>query len=242
MSHVRNGWFERIPRRFFAFAEWHFAVYVGFGYLLVGVLHYRIWLRSGSVETLLSNLEFSFPRPSARTALLLFALCGAVVCWLALRLLRRLRRMTPSIELVFWGTTLSMVAAWVPWLFASSVVNTMFLFLFGMAAIIGFGLTQRMIARDAQPTAADAVDPWKAFVHALKASVAVLALLAGALATAVLLPWRQTEVEGPELFRYSVLSAYLVVGLIGFVLMPLLTRALEVGPSESVDLEPPSVL
>jgi len=123
-------------------------------------------------------------------------------------------------------------------MFASSVVNTVFLFLFGMTAIVGFGLTQRMIARGGQ-RAARGVDPWKAFVHSLKASVALLALLVGALATATLLPWRQTDLEGPEFFRYAVLSAYLVVGLIGFVLMPLLVAALEGQPTESVDLEPP---
>jgi hypothetical protein len=168
-------------------------------------------------------------------------LCGVIECWLTLRLLRRLKQGEPSIELVFWGTTLSLIGAWVPWLVASSVVNTMFLFLFGMTATVGFGLSQRLMARKGR-RASRLGDPWKAFVHALKASVAMLALLAGALATAALLPWRQTDVEGPELFRYSVLSAYLLVGIIGFVLMPLLVAALEGRPTESVDLEPPGVL
>lgn len=242
MTQLRNTWFERIPRRFFTFSEGHYAIYHGIGYLLVGILHYRIWLRSATVQTLMSNLEFNVPRPSAGTAFLLYAAWGAVVYWLTLKLLRRLRGMQPSVELVFWGTALSVVGACVPWLFASSVVNTMFLFLFGMAGIIGFGLAQRFPALQAQPSRGAVVDPWKAFVHALKAAVAILALLAGALATGILLPWRRSEVEGPELFRYSVLFAYLVFGLIAFVLMPLLVRAMEGAPSEPVDIEPPSVL
>jgi len=89
MTQVRRGWFESVPRRFFEFSEEHFAVYVGLGYLLVGVLHFRIWLHSDGVQTLLSNLDFILARPTPRTALFLYSLCGAIQCWLTLRLLSR---------------------------------------------------------------------------------------------------------------------------------------------------------
>ena len=70
-------------------------------------------------------------------------------------------------------------------------------------------------------------DPWKMFVNATKACAAVIAVLLGAIATSVLLPWRNTGAEGPELLRYSLLCAYMIMGMLAFVLMPLLARSLD---------------
>jgi hypothetical protein len=236
---ARATWFQRIPRRFFRFGPWHFAVYVAIGYLITGFLHYRIWVRGASVQTVLSNLGFTVPPTTPQVAMALFAIWSALVGTLFLLLLRKLRSAPVGIELVFWGSLLSVGGALVPWLFASSVTNTVFLFLFGMCAVVAFGIQERLRERSRRVVV---IDAWKALVHAIKGSVAILALLLGGVATTVLLPWRNTPVEAPELFRYAALSAFLCLGLLSFLLMPLLTLVLETSPTEPVELEPPGVV
>lgn len=236
---AKATWFQRIPRQFFSFGPWHFASYVALGYLATGFLHYRIWVRGAVVQTVLSNLGFTVSQPSPQAAMALFSIWSVVVGTLFLLLLRKLREARIGIELVFWGSLLSVGGALVPWLFASSITNTVFLFLFGMCTVVAFGIQLRVGERSRRRAL---VDPWKALVHAIKGSVAVLALLLGGVATTVLLPWRNTAVEAPELFRYAALSAYLSLGLLSFLLMPLLAQVLETSPTESVELEPPGVV
>ncbi len=237
-----NDWFEQIPRRFFSYPMWNYSAYVGLGYIIVGFLHYRIWIQSGQVETIFSVLQLDIVRPSPEVALLIYIILAIGITILVHGLLRRLNQIGAGAELVFWGITVSAVAAWFPWLFASSVTNTVFLFLFGVAAFSGYAIA-RHILRDVQDQAGSPVfDPWKTLVHATKACTALIAVLLGAIATIVILPWRGSDVEGPELFRYTLLSAYFIAGLLGFILMPLFVKALEIGPFKPTEIEPPSIL
>ncbi|MCC6962908.1 MAG: hypothetical protein IT585_06620 [candidate division Zixibacteria bacterium] len=193
------------------------------------------------MKTLFSYLQSDSSKPSPALALLLFAAVGLLATVVFVFLLRRIRRERGNLELAFWGTATSFILAWLPWLFASSVVNTVFLFLFGMVSIVGFGLRRRLSSRWTRERGARP-DFWKMFVNAIKACAAVIAVLLGAIATSVLLPWRNTEVEEFELLRYAFLCAYVITGMIVFVLLPLLARSLENDPSEEVELEVPGPL
>ena len=232
------SWFRRIPRHFFTFPLWGYALYVGLGYWLAAALHFRVWRESQQVETIFTKLGIDVVRPTPAAALVLFLMTGVLATVVFYLLLLKIRRDAGILELVFWGTIASLTLAWIPWLYASSVVSTVFLFLFGMIGLTGFGLAhRRLIHRNEEVERRP--DPWKMFVNATKACAAVLAILLGAIATSVLLPWRNSEVEEFELMRYAFLCAYVVVGMIMLILMPLLTKSLEEDPIEHVDLEPP---
>jgi hypothetical protein len=234
-----NGWFEVIPRRFFRYPTWSFSAYVGLGYVFAAVLHHVIWSQGQQVETVFTNFGLGLARPTPLVALWLFVITGVVVTATLHALLRRLTVGGGAVELVFWGTAVSVGASWLPWLFASSVVTTLFLFLYGMIGVTGFALTRRVL-REREPRARAArFDPWKMFANATKACAAVVAVVLGAIATSILLPWRDTEVERPELFRYAILAAWMIAGMLAFILMPLFVKALETPPSEDVELEPP---
>lgn len=239
---VSLTWFQSVPRRFFRYPTAGFSAYVGIGFMVAGFLHYRIWMQSAQVETVFTNLGFRVPPPRPQIALMLFVALGLSTILVFHALFRRVAREGGALELVFWGTVLSATLAWVPWLFASSVVTTLFLFLFGMNAVVGFAMRKRLGLDQDGGHGEVPFDPWKMFVNATKTSAAVIALLLGAIATGVLLPWRNTQVEDPGLFRYAILCAYVVAGMLLFILMPLLARTLEKAPSEEVELEVPDLL
>jgi len=241
-SNWEQGWFYSIPRRFFRFPTWAYSLYVGVGFILAGALHYQVWITSGKVENLFSGLGWPQARLSPIAALLLYGALAAAVAIAVNFLLVLLRRRGGPVELVFWGTALSIVASWMPWLFASSIANTLFLFMYGMIVMSGFGLMQSVLCDRDSVSGAAPLDSWRVFASATKACAAVLALVLGTVATSVLLPWRNTDVEGGQLMRYALLSAWMVAGMVGFILMPLFLRALEKPPVADIGLEPPGPL
>ena len=202
-------------------------------------MHYRVWMSSVQIETISSNLWKTLGGPSPGLALLLYLFTGIIATAIFHILFRKVRNEAGILELIFWGTHLSIIFAWVPWLFASSIVSTVFLFLYGMIGLTGFGLTHRLLAFNGETKSDNQPDTWKMFVNVTKACAAVLAILLGAIATGVLLPWRNTSVEEFELLRYALLCAYVVIGMLIFLIMPLLGRSLIYGPIEDVELEPP---
>lgn len=234
-SHANLTWFSRIPRNFFSFPLIIYSLYVGFGFLLSGLLHYKIWISSPQVETILKSIW----QPSPEFALLFYCISAIIAILLYHLLFRKVRREAGILELIFWGTFLSLIFAWLPWIFASSIVSTVFLFLFGLISLAGFGLSFRLLAIDRKENTSNPPDSWKMLLNATKTCAAVLAILLGAIATSVLLPWRNTQVEGFELLRYALLCAYLVIGMLIFIIMPLLSRSLIHAPTEKVELEPP---
>lgn len=233
-----TDWFQSIPRRFFRFPTWVYSVYWGMGYAVAGILHYVVWIENKTVQTIFTNLGITSERPTALAALTLFGVAAVVAGVVLHVLLRRLGRGCSASELVFWGTAVSVGAAWLPWLFASSIVTTLFLFLFGMTAVAGFALSRIVLLRR-RDQGDLRHDHWRMFANATKACAAVVAVVLGAVATSALLPWRNTRVEGPELFRYALLAAWMIAGMLAFVLMPLFVKALETAPLEDVELEPP---
>lgn len=235
----KSSWFKKIPRQFFRFPIWIFSIYVGIGYLIAGILHLQIWLNGNQVETVFTNFGLHVNRPTPKFAMMLFTLTSIIVVWLYYRLLRRVELEAGNVELAFWGTTISFLLSWTPWLYASSFVTTMFVFLNGMNAIIGFGMKQMLSIDERAFKKHTKFDPWKMFVNATKSCVAILAILLGAVATGALFPWRVSKVEGAELFRYIFLCAYVVVGMLFFILLPLLARCLEQGATDEVSLELP---
>ncbi len=222
-SRPANNWFNRIPLGFFKFPLFVYSVYVGLGITLAGILHFQIWNES-QVQTLFTNFKITEQRPTPVFALILFISTGFISAVLFQLLLRRIRREGGALELIFWGTILSFIFSWIPWFYASSIVNTIFIFLFGMIAVTGYGLSNHILFYTKSENKLP--DFWKMFVNATKASVAVLAILLGAIATSVLFPWRDTIAEGYELLRYAILCAYVVIGIISFIIMPLLVRVL----------------
>lgn len=235
-------WFGRVPRRFFRYHIMTFAIYIGLGYLLVGILHSRIWMQSKQVETIFTNLNLNFGQSTPKLSLILFCLTGIIAIVIFYLLFRKVKKEGGNLELVFWGTCTSFILAWIPWLYASSVVNTVFLFLFAMMSVIGLGIAMRLNQYEQISMTGSQPDAWKMFVNSVKACAAIIAILLGAIATNVLLPWRDTSKEGPELLRYAFLCAYMIIGMLAFILMPLLARSLEKGPTENVDLEAPGPL
>ena len=233
-----SSWFRQVPRRFFNFPLWGYSLYIGAGFGLAGGLHFRIWKQSMQVETIFTNFNIDVTRPTPTLALVLFIITGISAAIVFYLLFHRIRREAGILELVFWGTITSIVFAWIPWLYASSVVCTVFLFLYGMISLAGFGLAYRL--RKYRNTGnTNRPDSWKMLVNAIKACAAVIAILLGAIATSVLVPWRNSIVEGFELLRYAFLCAHIVIGMILFILMPLLATCLENEPTDNVELEPP---
>ena len=233
------SWFHEIPRRFFRYPTWVFSSYVGLGYAVAGALHFRIWRASEQVETVFTNFGLAFLPITPIESWLLFIATGLTLALVYHRFLLRVQREGGDLELVFWGTALSGAGAWIPWLFTASLSNTVFLFFFGMIGLGGFSVSGRLMEGHGFMPSRKRADPWKMFANATKAFAAVIAVLLGAIATSVMLPWRNTRVEYPEFFRYGFLCGYLVVGMITFVIMPLFTRALGHGPFEESSLEPP---
>ena len=207
---------------------------------MAGILHFRIWMQSDQVETIFTNFNINIKRPTPIFALFLFIVTGFISIFFFFLLFRKIRREAGILELVFWGTFISLVFSWIPWLYASSIVNTIFLFLFGIISLTGFGLIHRLHYQKSDKRASP--DSWKMFVNATKACAAVIAVLLGAIATSVLLPWRNNIVEEFELMRYAFLSAYVVIGMLVFVIMPLLARSLENDPIDDVEFDPPGPL
>ena len=76
----KSSWYHRVPRSFFKYPVLVFSFYFGVGYLVTGVLHYRVWKHSNQVETLFTNLGFTDIRPTPIIALVLF---GAIFIALA---------------------------------------------------------------------------------------------------------------------------------------------------------------
>jgi len=242
MKNIQHSttWFNRIPRGFFRFPIVIYSIYVGFGFFLSGILHFQIWNKSNQVETIFSNFNININKPTPIFALSLFIITGLISTIVFQLLFRKIRREAGILELIFWGTFISLIFSWIPWFYASSIVSTIFLFLFCMISLAGFGLSHRLLYY--MNYKKKAPDSWKMFVNATKACAAVLAILLGAITTSVLLPWRNTHREGFELLRYALLCAYVVFGMLGFIIMPLLVRSLENEPVDDVDLEPPGLI
>jgi hypothetical protein len=110
-----------------------------------------------------------------------------------------------------------------------------------MISLAGFGLASRLLSYDGVENRVQD-DSWKMFVNATKACAAVIALLLGAIATSVLLPWRNSIVEEFELLRYAFLCAYVGFGMLVFIIMPLLAKSLDEKPIDDVKLDPPGPL
>lgn len=231
-----NSWFSRIPRGFLKFSSWTYSAYIGIGFVITGFLHFRIWINSLQVENLFTNLSYDIARLKPLTALGFFIITGAVASILFLLLFKKIRDHGLVLELVFWGTLLSLIFSWIPWFFASSIANTVFLFLFCMVSLSGVGI---QIKIDNSNKLKKEIDYWKMFVNVTKAIAALLAILLGAIASSILLPWRNSTAEGVELFRYAILCAYGVTGMVIYIVMPLLIKCLENPPVEDVNLDLP---
>lgn len=234
---AKGNWFHTIPHRFFKYPAWMFSSYVGIGYLLVGIMHYRIWTGNGRVENIFSNLGWNGPQVSPAIALFLFVVT-AIMTAAALQIL--FEHVGPNkdggaAELVFWGTGVSVGGAWAPWLFASSVTGTLFLSMYGMIAVVGFAVVHYVLSYADSSVRLSPFSPWIVFTSAVRVCVTIVAIVLGAVATSVLLPWRHTRVEGGELVRYALLSAWMVTGMLVFVLIPLFVTAIKRGGSGEDD-------
>ena len=238
----RTSWFSRIPRHFFNFPLLVYSSYVGIGFAITGLLHYRVWMNSSQVETLFTALWKDIDRPTPEFALMLYFLTAFVVTVLFHLLIHKVRKDAGIVELVFWGTSLGLFFSWVPWLYASSIVSTVFLFLFNIISLAGFGLTFKLLSNEKEKEQGIQPDVWKMLVNATKICAAIFAILLGAIATTVLMPWRNTHVEEFELLRYAFLCAYLALGMLSFIIMPLFSRSLVQGPTDDVELDPPGLI
>lgn len=242
MKKIQNSstWFTKIPRSFFHFPILVYSLYIGLGFILTGILHLRIWNEVNQVQTVFSNFNINVRRPTPLFAFSLFVITGLISIFAFHFLFRKIRRDAGTLELIFWGTLLSLVLSWIPWLYASSITSTVFLFLFSMISVAGFGLSYRLSRyKDSKKKHPDW---WKMLVNATKICATVLAILLGAIATSVLLPWRNTRAEGFEILRYALLCGHIVLGMLGFIIMPLLVRSLEKEPIEEVELDFPGPL
>lgn len=238
----KNAWFYNIPRNFFRPDSWAFSIYIGAGYLVAGILHYRIWIQSKQVENIFTKIELYELQPSPFIALILFCITSILVTIIYKLFFQKVKREGGNVELVFWGTIISLILSLFPWLYASSFVTTLFLFLFCIIAIVGNGLSKRLSVCIKSIQNPGSPDYWKMFVNAIKACAAIVAVLLGAIATTILLPWRDTVVEGAELGRYAYLCGYIIFGMVIFILMPLLVHSLDQAPTDDVDLSPPGPL